>query len=91
MADALKILIDILEMLEPADFKKCKKCLCRPLEGFSDIPKGKLQEADVCDTADLMISTHAEKGSLTITSHILQIMEQKYLIEILQQKMQKKR
>lgn len=91
MEGALEILIDMLDMLEPTDFKRFKTFLSRPSEGFSNIPKGKLQEADVSATADLMISMHTEEGSLKTARYILEKMGQKDLVQKLQQKMLKKR
>ncbi|XP_074854390.1 apoptosis-associated speck-like protein containing a CARD [Carettochelys insculpta] len=76
-------LVDTLEELGADEFKKFKtKLNTFPVkEGFSCIPRGRLEKADVLDVCDMLISHYLEDYAVQITTKLLSDINKKDLAD----------
>ena len=72
-------LLEVLEALDPKDFKKFKWLLQQPK--FSDISKSKLgDDTDILDTVDLLTQTYP-KSSVDVVKRVLFRMKKNHLVQ----------
>ncbi|XP_030065462.1 apoptosis-associated speck-like protein containing a CARD [Microcaecilia unicolor] len=83
-------LVDCLEELEASQLKKFKRKLNEVdlEEGFDNIPRGQLENADPLDIADLLISFYREEYGSRITMNILESINEKKVAEKLKKALQ---
>lgn len=84
-------LVDHLEELEEKQLKRFKQKLNEVdlEEGFNNIPRGRLENADPLDIADLLISFYMEDYGIRITVKILEAMNEKKVAEKLKKVLEK--
>ncbi|XP_070705095.1 NLR family CARD domain-containing protein 3-like [Pempheris klunzingeri] len=82
MATPQQVLLGTLEDLGAEDFKKFKWYLQQKgvLEGFSPIPKSRLEDADRMDTVDQMVKTYCI-NTIKVTRMVLILMNQNDLLK----------
>lgn len=84
MEDLISTMYRLLEDLDKKEMKKFKSYLNTELLHYKPIASGKLADADVTDTVDLMKKNYGTKDLLNITVLILEKIPRRDLISNLQ-------
>ncbi|XP_061444309.1 uncharacterized protein LOC133365897 isoform X2 [Rhineura floridana] len=81
------LLVDALEELNEYDLRKFKFNLnSLPIkEGYDNIPRGRLEKADVLDLSHLLLSFYTEDYAMQVTITVLNSIAQKHLVKKLLQ------
>ncbi|KAL2086695.1 hypothetical protein ACEWY4_017754 [Coilia grayii] len=91
MENIIELLIQTLEDLSASELKKFRVLLAEGnLEGFENIPKGRLEEADAIDVSTKMKEVYGIDGALKVTLKVLKKVPRNDLVSTLMQEADKR-